>query len=33
MHYGVPLTAPDCDPAIPIPESVKSMTGVVSNRA
>jgi nitroimidazol reductase NimA-like FMN-containing flavoprotein (pyridoxamine 5'-phosphate oxidase superfamily) len=33
MHYGDPLTAPDCDPAIPIPASVRSMTGVVSNHA
>ena len=32
MHYGDPVPAPDCDPSIPIPESVKSMTGVVTNR-
>jgi nitroimidazol reductase NimA-like FMN-containing flavoprotein (pyridoxamine 5'-phosphate oxidase superfamily) len=31
MHYGTPLPAPDCDPATPIPASVRSMTGVVSN--
>lgn len=32
MHYGDPLRAPDCDSRIPIPESVKSMTGTVVNR-
>ena len=30
--YGVPLRAPDCDPAIPVPHSVRSMTGELTNR-
>jgi nitroimidazol reductase NimA-like FMN-containing flavoprotein (pyridoxamine 5'-phosphate oxidase superfamily) len=25
--YGTPLRAPDCDPAVPLPDSVRSMTG------
>lgn len=31
-YYGEPVAAPDCDPTIPIPKSVKAMTGGVSNR-
>lgn len=31
MTYGEPLRAPDCDPAIPVPPSVQSMTGVVTD--
>lgn len=27
MTYGSPLRAPDCDPSVPLPESVRSMTG------
>ncbi|MBS1691775.1 MAG: pyridoxamine 5'-phosphate oxidase family protein [Actinobacteria bacterium] len=30
--YGAPVTAPDCDPAIPVPASVRAMTGPLSNR-
>lgn len=30
--YGVPLRAPDCDPAIPVPHSVLAMTGKLTNR-
>jgi len=30
--YGAPERAPDCDPAIPLPQSVRSMTGPVVNR-
>lgn len=30
--YGSPLRAPDCDPAIAVPPSVRSLTGTVSNR-
>ena len=26
--YGSPLRAPDCDPAIVVPPSVRSMTGL-----
>lgn len=29
--YGEPATAPDCDAATPVPESVRAMTGVLSN--
>lgn len=32
MTYGEPLRAPDCDPGIPVPQSVQSMTGEVTNR-
>ena len=32
MHYGDPLRAPDCDSSIPVPDSVKSMVGPVTNR-
>jgi nitroimidazol reductase NimA-like FMN-containing flavoprotein (pyridoxamine 5'-phosphate oxidase superfamily) len=32
MTYGEPLRAPDCDPAIPLARSVRSMTGAVTNR-
>ncbi len=32
MAYGEPLRAPDCDPGIPVPQSVASMTGEVTNR-
>lgn len=32
MTYGEPLRAPDCDPGIPVPPSVLSMTGEVTNR-
>jgi nitroimidazol reductase NimA-like FMN-containing flavoprotein (pyridoxamine 5'-phosphate oxidase superfamily) len=32
MIYGDPLRAPDCDPGIAVPPSVRSMTGVVTNR-
>jgi hypothetical protein len=32
MNYGEPVRAPDCDPAIPVPPSVRSMTGTVANR-
>lgn len=32
MTYGAPLTAPNCDPSIPVPASVRSMTGTVVNR-
>lgn len=32
MSYGEPLRAPDCDPGIPVPQSVQAMTGVVTNR-
>jgi nitroimidazol reductase NimA-like FMN-containing flavoprotein (pyridoxamine 5'-phosphate oxidase superfamily) len=27
VSYGTPRRAPDCDPAIPVPESVRSMAG------
>ena len=27
VTYGTPLTAPDCDPGTPLPESVRAMTG------
>lgn len=30
--YGAPLPAPDCDPSIEMPRSVRSMTGIVANR-
>lgn len=30
--YGAPVRAPDCDPVIPVPGSVRSMTGPVANR-
>lgn len=33
MTYGEPRRAPDCDEMIPVPPSVRSMTGVVRNRA
>ncbi len=29
--YGEPAIAPDCDPAIPMPASVRAMTGALSN--
>lgn len=29
MHYGTPQRAPDCDPGIPEPASVRSMTGPI----
>lgn len=32
MTYGPPLAAPNCDPAIEVPPSVRSMTGTVVNR-
>jgi len=32
MTYGEPLRAPDCDRVIPVPPSVRSMTGEVTNR-
>lgn len=32
MTYGEPVRAPDCDPAIPVPPSVLSMSGTVANR-
>ena len=32
MTYGEPLRAPDCDEAIPVPASVRAMTGTVVNR-
>lgn len=32
MAYGEPLRAPDCDPGTAVPPSVRSMTGVVTNR-
>jgi nitroimidazol reductase NimA-like FMN-containing flavoprotein (pyridoxamine 5'-phosphate oxidase superfamily) len=32
MHYGQPLPAPDCGPAVEVPASVRSMVGTVSNR-
>ncbi|MGB3485948.1 MAG: pyridoxamine 5'-phosphate oxidase family protein [Mycobacterium sp.] len=31
--YGDPLRAPDCPEAIPVPDSVKRMTGELANRA
>jgi uncharacterized protein len=30
--YGEPQRAPDCDPATPVPPSVKAMSGELSNR-
>ena len=30
VTYGIPRRAPDCDPAIAVPESVRSMAGPVS---
>ena len=30
--YGEPQRAPDCDPATPVPPSVRAMTGELSNR-
>lgn len=33
MSYGEPRRAPDCDPGIPVPQSVRAMTGTVTNRA
>jgi uncharacterized protein len=33
VTYGAPLTAPDCDPGTPLPESVRAMTGTMSNTA
>lgn len=33
LSYGTPQTAPDCDPAIPVPDSVRGMTGTVRNVA
>lgn len=32
MTYGEPRRAPDCDESIPVPPSVRSMTGTVANR-
>ena len=32
VTYGSPQRAPDCDPAIPVPESVRRMAGSVVNR-
>ena len=32
LRYGSPLRAPDCDPAIPVPESVRLMTGSAIER-
>jgi len=32
ITYGAPLRAPDCEPGIPVPQSVLSMTGEVTNR-
>ncbi len=32
MSYGEPLRAPDCEPGIAVPASVRSMTGSVTNR-
>ncbi|MCB1287727.1 MAG: pyridoxamine 5'-phosphate oxidase family protein [Mycobacterium sp.] len=32
MSYGEPRRAPDCDETIPVPPSVRSMTGTVANR-
>lgn len=32
MVYGEPAAAPNCDPGTPVPQSVQSMTGVVTNR-
>ena len=32
MVYGQPRTAPDCAEGIPVPESVRAMTGTVVNR-
>jgi hypothetical protein len=29
VTYGAPQRAPDCDPAIPVPESVRTMAGPV----
>ncbi len=31
-RYGEPVAAPDCDPATPLPASVRAMTGPVLNR-
>jgi hypothetical protein len=30
--YGEPRRAPDCDADIPVPGSVRSMTGMLTNR-
>jgi nitroimidazol reductase NimA-like FMN-containing flavoprotein (pyridoxamine 5'-phosphate oxidase superfamily) len=30
--YGEPRRAPDCDPATPVPDSVRAMSGELSNR-
>lgn len=32
MTYGAPLAAPNCDPSVPVPPSVRSMTGPLVNR-
>jgi nitroimidazol reductase NimA-like FMN-containing flavoprotein (pyridoxamine 5'-phosphate oxidase superfamily) len=31
MTYGEPRRAPDCDPSIPVPPSVRAMTGTLTN--
>lgn len=33
LSYGTPQAAPDCDPSIPVPASVRGMTGTVRNVA
>lgn len=33
LTYGTPQTAPDCDPSIAVPDSVRGMTGTVRNVA
>lgn len=33
LSYRPPQPAPDCDPAIPVPDSVRAMTGTVRNVA
>ncbi|MHA3020111.1 pyridoxamine 5'-phosphate oxidase family protein [Mycobacterium sp. BMJ-28] len=33
LTYGTPAAAPDCDPSIPVPDSVRGMTGMVRNVA
>ncbi|MCV7255729.1 pyridoxamine 5'-phosphate oxidase family protein [Mycolicibacterium fluoranthenivorans] len=33
LSYGTPEAAPDCDPSIPVPDSVRAMTGTVRNVA
>ncbi len=33
LTYGTPQAAPDCDPSIVVPDSVRGMTGIVRNVA